>query len=413
MILIKNATIVDSKSPFNGKNVDILIEKGKIKSIKKNIKPEKKHQVITHKNLHVSPGWMDMRANFRDPGFEYKEHIETGIKAARKGGFTEVVLTPETEPCIDSKADIEYIINKAKNFGIRIYPMGTISKGMQGKSLAEMYDMKQAGAVGFSDSKKPISADLMMKALYYVKNFDGLILRHASNASTNGDGIMHEGENSTRLGMNGMPALSEDLEVTRDLELLEYTESKLHLSLVTSRKALDKIKAAKKSKLHVTADISPLYLYFTDDVLKEYDTNFKLYPPLRTADHQKAIIKALKEGTIDVICSDHEPEDTENKRLEFEYAAFGAAGIETLFATTWTALHKHLKLEQVIDKITHNPRNILQLEDFSIQENSAANLTLFNPDETWTPQQDDFESLGVNQPMIGEKLRGVVYEVVC
>jgi dihydroorotase len=412
MLLIKNATVIDSKSTFNGKQVDILIEKGIIKKIGKKISPEKKCQIISYDNLHVSPGWVDMRANFRDPGHEYKENLASGLEAAKKGGFTDVVLNPETEPCIDSKADIEYLINKAKGSGVNVLPMGTLSKEMKGNSLAEMYDMKLAGALAFSDNKHSVSADLMTKALLYTKNFNGLVVRHASNRQMNGDGMMHEGEVSTRLGLKGMPSLAEDIEVGRDLELLAYTESKIHFSLTTSANAIEKIRQAKKSKLNVSADISPLYLFFSDKNLVEYDTNFKLFPPLRSAEHQKAIIKGLKDGTIDIICSDHEPEDVENKRREFEYAAFGAASIEHTFATAWTSLQKHLNLAELVDKFTHNPRKILALPELSIQENAKASLTLFNPETSYQVSESDSKSLGVNNPLVGFTLKGVVYEII-
>ena len=308
-ILIKNSIVIDSRSLLNGKKVDIYIKNGKIESIGTNLKVKAKH-IIEDENLHTSIGWLDMRANFQDPGFEYKEDLISGIQAAANGGFTGVVLSSETNPAISSKAQVEYILNKTQKSLIDVFPMGTVSENGKGERLAEMYDMRVAGAVGFSDGKKSISdSGLLLRALLYVKGFNSLVANFPNDSSLVGKGIMHEGVVSTSLGLKGIPAIAESNMVARDLHILEYTGSKLHISAISTEESVKQIKSAKSKNLNISTDVAAHNLDLTDENLKEFDSHYKVMPPLRSAVHVKSLIKGLKEGTIDVICSDHCPED--------------------------------------------------------------------------------------------------------
>ena len=405
-ILIKSASVIDPKGKYHNKIRDILIENGVIKKIAPKIK-EGKAMTYTAKNLHISIGWMDLHANFRDPGFEYKEDIISGCKAAAKGGFTGVLLMPENNPITDNNSQVEYIKNKAKDNIVSVHAAGSITKEMQGNQIAEMYDMKEAGALAFTDDKKSLQNNEIIKhALLYTKDFDGLIMNFANDKSIANRGQIHEGKVSTILGLKGIPAIAEEIMIDRDISICKYTESKLHLSYISTKNSVSKIKKAKKEGSKISADVALHNLILTDKEITHFDTRYKVIPPLRSKKDCIALIKGLKDGTIDVICTDHSPEDEENKKTEFNNAAFGIIGLESAFGLIGKYLREHLSLGEIIEKIAINPRELLQLESKNIEEGNTANLTLFNPDLEWEFQKKDIESKSINTPFLGERLKG-------
>ncbi len=409
-ILVKSATIVHPNHPLNGTKNDILIEKGIIKQIAKSIKADKA-KLIEADNLHVSMGWLDLRASFCDPGYEFKEDLKSGARAAANGGFTSVVVMPSTEPVLQNKSDIEYLMNKAKGLPINIFPTGSLSRNAEGAELTEMYDMHLSGAVAFTDDKKTVqNAALMNIALLYAKNFNGLVMSHAEDQDITHNGVMNEGDNSTTLGLKGMPALAEEVMVARDLYLAEYTNSRIHFSTISAKRSVDLIKEAKKKGVKVTADVAAHQLFADDSNLSSYDTRYKVNPPLRTQDDIKALKKGLKEGTIDAICSDHRPEDIEHKKCEFDNAAFGITALDTAYAILNTALK--FTPEEIVSKIAVEPRNILGLPSLEFKEGEVAELTLFNPTKKWTVEDKHITSRSKNTPFVGTELTGKVVGII-
>lgn len=406
-LFIQAAKIIDKGSQYHNQVVDLYINNGKIEQIGKNLKKVDDVEIYQHKNLHLSAGWLDMKANFSDPGNEHKETIASGIKAATAGGFTAIALSPATEPVVDSKSIVEYILNQSKNSIVDLYPMGSVSKGIKGEELAELNDMHIAGAIAFTDDKSSIqNPNLLKTALLYCKSFEGLIISFADNKDLSFKGMMHEGEKSTHLGLKGIPALAEEISVNRDLYLVEYTEGKIHFNTISTSSSVDLIKEAKKKGLKVSADVGAAHLLFDDSYLEEFDSRFKVQPPFRDKKHIQALIKGLKAGTIDAICSDHQAEDIENKKREFDYAAFGIINLQTAYAAANTALKGKLELEDIIDKLSQQPRKILGLQPIEIKEGANANLTLFDPDMEWVFEKKDIVSKSFNSPFIGKKLIG-------
>jgi len=406
-ILIKSAKVVDPASKHNGKTVDILVRKGKIEKIGKDLKPDGKIKVYEHRGLNVSPGWFDMNVNFREPGYEQKEDLLSGIKAAAQGGFTGVACKPSTNPPLHTKAEIEFVRNKTFNQVVDVFPVGTISKERKGKELAEMFDMHNAGAVAFSDGKQSVeNPRLLSLAMLYAKGFNGLLISFPDDARISASGKMNECETSTTLGIQGIPAVAEELQVSRDIFLAEYNETPLHISSVTTAKSVDLIRKAKKSGLNITADVTPHHLSLDETLITEFDTNYKVKPPLRGKADIKALIKGLQDGTIDAIASDHSPEDEENKKVEFDYAAFGIIGLETAYAVLNSSISDNMSTEEIINKITANPRKILKLQIPSITEGGDANITLFNPSLKWTFTENQIRSKSKNTPFTGKTFTG-------
>jgi dihydroorotase len=411
-ILIKSAHIIDSKSPYNGKVVDMLIENGLITSIKSKIVPQKNVKVIETKNLHLSVGWLDMQVSFCDPGFEHKEDLNSGINAAIAGGYTGVAVVSSTNPPIHSKGDVQYIKNKAVNSIVDVYPIGTVSYRQEGKDISEMYDMQQAGAVAFSDDKKPImDAGLLMRALLYSQNFGSLIITHCDEKSISQDGKMNEGPTSTILGLKGIPALAEELMVGRNIFLAEYTNAPIHISNISTQKSVSLIKQAKANGLKITASINAYNIALDDTALLGFDSNYKLNPPLRIKSDMEALRKGLADGTIDAITSDHRPQDIESKDIEFDYASNGMIGLESAFGLINTNKGK-IKLETIIDALTTNPRTILKLEQPKIAEGQQANITLFDPEAEWIFEKKSIRSKSANTPFIGTKFKGKVIGII-
>ncbi|GDX53184.1 dihydroorotase [Bacteroidota bacterium] len=411
-LLLRGVTVVDSNSKYNQKLTDLFIKDGIISAFGKKIKIEGKFKEIDCKGLFISPGWFDMQVSFCDPGFEHKEDIESGVKAAAAGGFTGVAVLPDTHPALHSKSEIEYILNRAKGKIVDVHALGAITRKCEGKELAEIYDMHHAGAVAYSDASNPVTdSGVMMRALQYVKLFDGVVFSHPDDVNVSHEGSMNEGVMSTNLGLKGMPSLAEELMVVRDIYLAEYTQSRVHFSLISTARSVDLIRAAKKKGVKVTCGVSSMHLFFDDKELAEFDTNFKLDPPLRTKEDVTALKAGLKDGTIDVIVSAHQPQNIELKDVEFEYADFGAINLQTSFALANSSLGKNNSLETIIEKISINPRKILGLKIQTINENEEANFTLFNSNEEWSFSKEKNKSKSGNTPMFGKKLNGRVFAV--
>ncbi len=411
VLLIQQAYITDPSSPFHETRQDILIESGVIKDIQPRIEA-KADQVIAGQGLNASPGWVDIFAQFADPGYEYKETLETGAAAAAAGGYTDVFVIPNTKPVIDNKSQTEYVRQRSKGLPVNVYPIGAVSKGAEGKDLAEMYDMRASGAIAFSDGLHPIqSAGLMMKALQYVKAFDGVIIQIPDDKSVGSNGLMHEGIVSTQLGLPGKPMMAEELLVARDIKLARYTESKLHITGVTSPRSLEYIRRAKEAGLAVTCSVTPYHLFFTDNDLQQYDTNLKVYPPLRTAQEVSALKKAVLDGTIDCIASHHMPHEYDSKVLEFEYAKNGMTGLETTYAVLRTAM-PDVSESKWVELLSTNARNIFGLESASIQKGAIASITLYEPAASVTIDEKRFRSKSKNSAFIGKTLTGAVKGIV-
>jgi dihydroorotase len=409
-LLIKRARIVDPTSSFNGQVTDIFIENGIIKQIGDNLST-KADKEINIEGLHVSPGWMDVFADFADPGYEFKETLETGAQAAAAGGYTDVMVIPNTNPISHNKSNIEYIIQKTNSLPVNIYPIAAITKNAEGKELAEMYDMQISGAIAFSDGINSVqSSGLLLKALQYVKAFDGIIIQLPDDKSINPHGLMNEGIVSTQLGLPGKPAMAEELVIARDIKLARYAESKIHFTGVTTKKSIDYIKTGKENGM-VTCSVTPHHLFFSDEDLRDYDANLKVNPPLRTKQDRDALRSAVLDGSIDCIATHHLPHEYDSKVLEFEYAKYGMIGLETSYAVLNTCL-QGITQDKLIALLSSNPRKIFKKETTGICKDGKANLTLFAPEQRWTVRESDLKSKSKNSPFIGGELTGKVIGII-
>jgi dihydroorotase len=409
-ILIKQTTLINPISQHHSKVVDILIEKGIISQIKKIIPNEKNYKTIEANGLYTSIGWIDMQVNFCDSGNEHKETLETGLKASAKGGFTGVCVMSGTNPPMHNKAQIEYIKNKTKDGLVDVYPIGTVSYNQEGKDIAEMYDMQKSGAVAFSDYKKTIKdAGLILRALQYSANINSFIITHCDDKTISHDGQMNEGVVSTKLGLKGMPALAEELMLQRNIQILEYAGGKMHIPSISTKGSVELIKKAKAKKLNITCGVAAYNLLLDETELIGFDTNYKVSPPLRTKEDIDALKKGIIDGTIDVVVSDHNPQDIESKDLEFDLADFGMIGTQIAFNVLLTAIPK-IAAEKLVEVISTNARKVLGLNDVTIKEGEPANLTLFTLEGTTVIAEKENASKSKNTPLFGKTLNG---KVVC
>ncbi|MDP4283777.1 MAG: dihydroorotase [Bacteroidota bacterium] len=408
-VLIKNAILLSPPSPFHGKIQDIFIDNGIISQIGNGLKMNA-DSTIEIDGLRVSCGWMDCFANFCDPGQEFKETLETGANAAAAGGFTEVMLIPNTQPAVYNKSQVEYLVQKSKSLPIQIFPIGAVTKYAEGKELSEMYDMFHTGAIAFSDGLLPIqSSGILQKAMEYILAIDATIIQLPDDKSIGISGLINEGEVSTKLGLPGKPALSEELMIARDIELVRYTNSKIHFTGISTQKSLELIAAAKKENLNVSCSVTPYHLFFSDEDLMSYDTNLKVNPPLRTPKDRDALRNGIKNGTIDFIASHHQPQDWDHKVCEFEYAKNGMESLESVFGAAGIC---GVSPDIFIKMQTENIRSVFNLSVPVIAEGEKANLTLFIPGEEYVFEEKNILSKCKNNAFIDKNLKGKVIGII-
>ena len=411
-ILIKGGRVIDPASNTD-KKADILIEGGKIKQIKAGISASA-NVAIDASGLIVCPGFIDAHVHLREPGFEEKETIESGSKAAVAGGFTSILCMPNTKPVIDEPALVDFIIEKSKEVGLAdIYVVAALTKNSEGQELSEMVHLADAGAVAFSDDGNNVdNAQVMRKALEYSKLADKPVLIHAEDSDLAGEGQVNEGLMATKLGLRAMPALAEEVIINRDIELAKITGAKVHFMHVSTAGSVELIRKAKKDKVAVTCEVTPHHLLLDDSMLRDFDTNLKVKPPIRSKKDTKALLKGLKDGTIDCIASDHAPHARHQKEVEFDYAAFGMVGLETLFGLVYTNFEKDLGLLDLIAKVSANPARIFGLEAGAIKENGIADITIINPKAQVKVDSSKFYSKSQNTPFKGWQLKGKIEQVI-
>ncbi|WP_256012099.1 dihydroorotase [Desertivirga xinjiangensis] len=406
-ILFRSATILHPQSEYNGKKADVLIKNGIITEISGTINAADEDLVlIDAEGKYLSPGFFDLNANFGEPGFETREDLISGVAAAAAGGYTGVAVQPSTYPPVHSKSEVSYIVNRTKDSLVKVLPVGCISKNREGIDLAELYDMRLAGAVAFSDGTKPVTdSGLMSRALLYARGFDGLIFSYPEDKSIAGAGKMNEGQVSTYLGMKGIPSLAEEVHISRDLYLAEYNESPIHFSTISAAGSVSLIREAKKKGLKVTCDVAAHHLVLTEEKLEDFDSNYKVKPPLRTRADQEALIAGLRDGTIDAIVSQHTPHEIEFKEVEFEIASFGIIGLQTVLPL---AIAAGLSAEEIVEKLAIRPRNILNLPVPAFEEGEPADFVLFDTEQEWVFSPDNNRSKASNSPFMGAVLKGKV-----
>lgn len=409
-LLIQNVKPV-SQEHKGDKTVDIRIQNGKIVKIGSGLSENDDEKVLDADGAFVSPGWMDMHVHLREPGYEHKETIKTGCAAAAFGGFTEVACMPNTNPPIHTRDVVEYIKKKAEALPVEVHPIGCVSKEREGKSIAEMADMQEGGAVAFSDDGDPVfNSELMRVALEYSSMLGMPIINHEEDLKLSRPGHMHEGKVSTRLGIDGTPGIAEEVMIARDLLLAEFTGGHIHVAHISTAKAVELVRRAKADGINVTTEVCAHHFDLTDEEIerRDFDTNCKMHPPLRTQEDVDAMIEGLADGTIDVICTDHAPHAIEEKEVEFIYAPNGIIGLETAWGVTARQLLKSGKMElrEVLKKLIDHPRNILNLEIPKIEEGAVANLTIFNTDQEWTFEETHIKSKSNNSPYKGSQMVG-------
>lgn len=408
-ILLKSATILDEDNQgLHQKVRDIWIKNGNIEKIGATVKADSKTRVISLPNLHVSKGWIDSSVSFGEPGFEERETLANGIKVAAYSGFTDIVLNPNTKPIPDTSGDVVFLLKTAGEKGARVHPMGALTMDSAGNSLAELYDMKNAGAVAFYDFKMPvINSNLLKISLQYAQGFNGMVLSYPMDSSIAANGMVNEGAMSTKLGLKGIPALAEELQITRDLFILEYTGGKLHIPTISTAKAVTLIAEAKKKGLDVSCSVALHNLCFTDEVLEDFETNYKVLPPLRSKKDTEALKRGLKNGVIDMVTTDHLPIDIEEKRIEFDHAAFGSIGLESAFGILNTIFDTETSV-----RLLTKGRERFGITAVSLKEGQPANLSLFTPEGKSEITKENLRSTSKNSMYIGQRGKGSVYGVI-
>ncbi len=408
--LIQKVEILDKYSPFYHQEVDLRIQDGVIREINPTQDDLSNHaaqRVLSGAHLKASIGWFDLRASFGDPGFEHKETLQTGRDAAQRGGFSEIALLPNTHPVVQNKNTIAYLQKSNAEHLVKLHPIAAVTLNTEGKELTEMIDLHHSGAVAFSDGDEPIwHSDILVKTLLYLQKFDGLLMNRAEDKMLTRLGTMHEGVQSTLLGLRGIPSLAEEMMIQRDLSFLEYAGGKIHFSVISSAKSVELIRQAKQKGLAVTCDVAAHQMAFTDEALQEFDTNFKVNPPFRTQQDIDALWEGLRDGTIDVIVSDHHPQDEESKQIEFDQAAFGMISLESFFPVVWQESKGKISLEELLEKFTYRPREILKQPLPSIREGELAHLTLFSTEQEWTYEPFSQGSKSRNTPFYHQVFRG-------
>ena len=403
-ILIKSATLVDSKSNLNFKQKDILVKDGVIVDIADSIDSKSK-LILDFKNLHVSRGWMDTSVSFGEPGYEERESISNGLNTAASSGFTSILLNPDCNPLVDSHSAVEFLKKKSTNTTTKVYPVANLTSNSNGKDLASLYDMKLAGAVAYGDYKKPINDSSILKiALEYTKTFGGRVISFCQDEFLSENGVINESIVSTELGLKGIPDISESINIYRYIQILNYTNGKLHIPYVNTKMGVELIRDAKKRNLDITASTSLAHLIFSDKDIKEFNTNLKINPPLRSEIDCKAVKEGLIDGTIDYLTSMHEPLDIDNKKVVFDIASPGSIGLESVFGN----MCNNFTLEKTIDILTRH-KSIFEIEDHPIEKGCHADLTLFNPDKSYEFSNKHILSTSKNCAYLGSKLKGIVY----
>ncbi|MDD3004156.1 dihydroorotase [Flavobacterium sp.] len=406
-LLLRKAKIIDVNSAFHNKIVDVEISNGVFSAIGENLALKNDFQELNLDNLHISKGWFDSSVCLGEPGFEDRETIINGLNVAAKSGFTKIALQPNTFPIVDNQSQINFVQSKANGFATKIHPIGALTKNSEGKDLAELYDMKNAGAIAFGDYNKNIDNPNLLKiALQYVQDFDGLVIAFSQESNIKGNGVVNEGIVATRLGLKGIPALAEELQIAQNIFVLEYTGGKLHIPTVSTAKSAQLIREAKAKGLQVTCSVSVHHLVLTDEKLETFDTRFKVSPPLRTNNDRLALIEAVKDGTIDMITSDHNPMDIEHKKMEFDLAKNGTIGLESAFGALLTVL----PLEIIIDKLTSANKLFLHAEEV-LKVNSKANITLFTTEGNSVFSAENILSKSKNSAFLGTEMKGKVYGI--
>lgn len=410
IILIKNGHLVD---PANGKdgNFDLLIENGKVLKVGKKISAPKGTEVIDAKGAIVSPGFIDVHVHFREPGQEYKETIATGSKAAAAGGFTSVCCMANTSPVNDNASVTQSILDSArKGAKVNVFPIGAVTKNLDGIEMAEIAELKVAGCVALSDDGRTVkNAALYRSAMEYAKSFDLPVISHALCSDLMGKGVMNEGFVSTELGLPGIPHEAEDVIISRDIALAVLTNCHTHIAHVSTARGVELLREAKKKKWPVSGEVTPHHFTLTDEVCRSYDPNTKMAPPLRTVEDIKAIEKGLADGSIDVIATDHAPHSISDKEVDFEEAPFGIIGLETAFALSLRLVHrKVIDLNKLVELLSVNPSKIMKLGRGSLKEGSVADLVIFDPKHEWTYDVNKSFSKSRNSPFHGEKFKGAV-----
>jgi dihydroorotase len=405
-ILIKSVEIIDKRSSFHKQVKNVVIQNGKIVEIgDKNFSADK---TILAEGMVLSTGWFDVGAFVGDPGLEHKEDLHSLAKAAAAGGFTEVAVLPNTSPSVQSKNEVSYITQNNNSRLVQIHALASVTKNNKGEELTEMIDLNEAGAIGFTDGLKSIwHTDIFLKSLQYLQKFDGVLIDQPEDRHLNLFGQMHEGINSTLLGLKGMPRIAEEVAVGKNIELLSYAGGRLHVAKISTAKTVDMLRTAKKKGLDITCSVISYQPLLDDSLLHDFDTHYKVNPPLREKADQDALIKGLKDGTIDIVCSGHLPQDEESKQLEFDQADFGIINFPT-FASQLAQLGRSIEMEELIEKVTTNPRKLFKMAEPTIEVDAKANLTLFDPTKEWVFSGSENLSRSNNSPWLGKKLKGKV-----